>query len=49
MSTIIVPIFGAVICFVVPLTAFAAGIYYARYGLPLHVRWRGFGRSDDDD
>lgn len=49
MNDIIAPILGTVICCIVPLLSFAAGVYYARYGLPVQLRWRGIGRVDDEE
>ena len=49
MSNVVVTLFGSAICCIVPLAAFATGVYYARFGLPLSMRWRGFGRTVDDD
>lgn len=40
---------GTLICCVVPLLAFGAGMYYARYGLPFAIAWRGFARRDHDE
>jgi hypothetical protein len=40
-------VLGGFICCVVPLLCFLSGIYYARFGLPLAVRWRGF-RGDEE-
>jgi hypothetical protein len=44
MATLI----GVGICCVVPLGAFALGIVYARYGIPLSIRWRGFKDAEDE-
>lgn len=49
MTDITAPILGAVVCCIVPLLAFAAGVYYARFGLPVAVQWRGVGRADEDE
>jgi hypothetical protein len=32
-----------------PLLFFAGGVYYARFGLPVTLRWRGIGRIDDEE
>lgn len=32
---------GGIICCAVPLAAFFGGVYYARFGLPIVIRWRG--------
>lgn len=42
-------IFGGFILCGWPLLFFAIGVYYAKYGLPVILRWRGFGKSIDDD
>lgn len=42
-------IIGALICCAVPLLAFFAGVYYARFGLPIALQWRGFGRSEEEE
>lgn len=34
-------ILGGVICCVVPILCFAGGVYYARFGLPFSIHWRG--------
>lgn len=39
---------GAFICCIVPLLCFFAGVYYARFGLPVALQWRGIGRRQDD-
>lgn len=49
MSQVLPSLLGVGICCVVPLMTFAAGVYYARYGLPVSFRWRGFGRPDDEE
>lgn len=49
MNEISATVLGAFICCIVPLASFAMGIYYARFGLPVLVRWRGFGHPLDDD
>jgi hypothetical protein len=49
MSQTVSVLLGGVICCVVPLAAFGAGIYYARFGLPLAIRWRGFSREAAED
>lgn len=40
---------GAGVCFVVPAVSFLAGVYYARFYLPVHLEWRGFGRRRDEE
>jgi len=42
-------IFGGFILCGWPMFFFAAGVYYAKYGLPIYLRWRGFGRREDED
>lgn len=49
MGNITVTLFGVGICCIAPLAMFAAGVYYARFGLPLAVRWRGFATQSDDE
>jgi hypothetical protein len=46
MSQTVSTLLGGLICCVVPLATFGAGVYYARFGFPLAIRWRGFGRAD---
>lgn len=48
MSQISATILGALVCCVVPLGAFGAGVYYARFGLPFSFDWRGFGRREEE-
>lgn len=38
---------GAALCCLTPLLAFASGVYYARHGLPVVIRWRGREELDD--
>jgi hypothetical protein len=40
-------ILGGFICCVVPLVCFGAGVYYARFGLPLSVHWRGLRGEEE--
>jgi hypothetical protein len=49
MSQSVSILLGGLICCVVPLAAFGAGVYYARCGFPLAIRWRGFGQADAGD
>jgi hypothetical protein len=49
MSNTIATLVGSGICCVVPVLAFTAGVYYARYGLPFVVRWRGIARKGDEE
>lgn len=49
MNQASITLIGALICCVVPLACFAAGVYYARFGLPFIFRWRGFNRITDAD
>lgn len=49
MNQITAILFGGLICCVVPLGAFGAGMYYARYGFPVALQWRGIGRAEDEE
>lgn len=49
MNQVIASSLGAVVCCVVPLVAFFGGVYYARFGLPVALRWRGFGQPLDEE
>jgi hypothetical protein len=49
MSQITSILFGGLICCVVPLASFGAGMYYARFGFPVALQWRGIGRAEDDE
>jgi hypothetical protein len=45
----IASILGAFICCIVPLLSFGLGVYYARFGLPVSLQWRGFGKADEGE
>lgn len=47
MNQTLATLLGTLICCINPLLCFAAGIYYARYGLPVEISWRGIRRKDD--
>jgi hypothetical protein len=40
---------GAGVCCVVPMVMFFAGVYYAKYGLPFSVQWRGMQHSGEEE
>ena len=42
-------VFGLFILCMWPLIWLAIGVYYAKFGLPVSLRWRGFGKSIEDD
>lgn len=47
MNTFIPVAIGAFVLCGMPLLSFLAGMWYAKHGSPLQVRWRGF-RSESD-
>ncbi len=49
MNEIISVLFGVGVCCLIPIMSFATGIYYARFGLPVTLRWKGWGNSDTDE
>lgn len=49
MNQSLATVLGLTVICLMPLIFFAFGVYYARYGLPLVVRWRGFGHTPEDD
>lgn len=49
MNTTMASLVGVGVCCVVPLLSFAAGIVYARFGVPVSIRWRGFAEKGSDD
>lgn len=40
---------GAGVCCFVPFMTFLAGMYYARYGLPVAITWRGLHKSEEEE
>ena len=51
MSNTLAPVVGAVVCCVVPLATFVAGVMYARYGSPIAIRlgWQRRERYLEED
>lgn len=49
MNNVVATLLGVGICCIIPLATFFAGVYYARYGLPVAVQWRGFARHEHED
>lgn len=40
---------GTGVCCFVPFVTFLAGMYYARYGLPFQVTWRGLNHKEEEE
>jgi hypothetical protein len=49
MTPEIATVIGLLWCCGAPIMTFIVGIWYARYGLPVSIKWRGMKRRDDLD
>jgi hypothetical protein len=50
MATWMPTVIGTVMCLIVPLVSFVAGIWIERHGMPVEIRWRGKkGETDTDE
>lgn len=49
MNEMISYLVGFGFCCIIPLVMFGAGVYYAKFGLPFEVHWRGVRSSEEEE